>query len=676
MKRLIIIFGLLGLTCPLFSAVVPLASLDGYTGFKIKKELWICTSIAFPVDISYDVFNVDFKTITVNNSGYFVQVTPGMYTDSDDVLRDDIVVEKLTGGVLNVVGMPAGVYEFVFVSQTDDFCGLSRGEKAIVRVYLVPQLTSFPLLTNVCPGSVDSVDFNKYIPSEIRQFVDKVGWKFSYTRDGQSVSMPVKVGMVNGKLILGNNIYHYTIDDSHGEYKDKYTEMQNSEYACPEGSVYLMHTIKIREGSEYVIPDKTVSFCKDILRRTPETWPHLNVNLFSYLGSSVPEETEGTWSVENVGTYPAIYFDSWFGELDPVSGDVTIPLDAMDAVGHDADYIVFKYNYQACLMDGSVLLTFKFDNESFLETFEGNEGNRAICRNLMSGQVELSSLFGFSVPLTSGMWYEKVGPQEFKEKLYGMIDISEMLVDSTYTFRYSVNQAIDSMCLSGITSADFNLRIKDLSLANGAFQICKAQFNSGVTINLLQYIPGLDPVKISPSDISWEADEEIEFVLVSPGKYNIKASEPIPEDSTYRTQLRYKVQTDCGLVAGNIQVSTIDSIGSQHRTIQVCYTDQYAHHIDLYQILGVAGLKGVFELRSAVGERNGFTGNITLPDAIKEEIEWTGIIDAYKLFIGRSDDVQIYKFRYMPANSDVCVASTANIEIELKITKTKFSNFQ
>jgi hypothetical protein len=626
----------------------------------VKKEMWVCTSIAFPVDISYDAFRIDFKTIALCGYGYFVQVKPGTHTDGSVFPDADDIIENPSKGVLNVVGKPAGVYEYVFISTSDGFCGMNNGEQSVVRIYLVPQPTGFPVLTNVCPGVTEDINFDNFIPPEVKYFIDEMGWTIDYTLDGVPVTMPVQAGLAN----VGNNVYRYSINDGSGDFMGKYAAMRDSlVYACPEDSSYLTHTVRIRENEEYTIPNKNISFCTEVLSLVPETRISLNTNLFGYLGSSVPD---GKWSID----YKGILTDSDFPPINETSGDVSIPIAMIDALGIDS--IVFKYSYKDCLAnDTFTLLTFNFDNEKFKNTFVEHEQD--LCRNLMSGVVELSSIFGFNVPLTSGIWYQKSG-DDFAEMLYGAVDISEMKSGSLYTFRYDVNSAVDALCEIQGLSTVFHLRMHDIAVANAEVKICKQQFADGITVDLSRYVPGLnDTSRISSDRITWKDNEGA--VITNPERYQLQSTEDwqTADIAAYKMVYRYEVESDCGLSTGNLYISVVDSVMSDTaRKVIICYTDDYAKHIDLFQVLGIVGANGTFRLCEDPVNENG--SKISIPPNLTQ-IEQSGIMDAYSLF-NSNNSSETYTFCYLPSRSDSCVPDGMKITIVITRNVESDSEFQ
>jgi hypothetical protein len=619
--------------------------------------MWVCTSIAFPVDISYDAFNVDFKTIAQNGNGYFIQVKPGMHKDGSALPDAVNIIENHAKGVMNVVGKPAGIYEYIFVSTDNGFCGMANGEQSVVRVYLVPQLTGFPVLTNICPGSTEEINFNHFVPPEIRYFIDEMGWSITYIFNGKEIEMPIKASLSN----VGDNLYRYTVNDKSGKFTGKYSAMQSSVYYCPEDSVHLTHTIRIREDEEYAIPSKTIAFCTDVLGLVSETRDMLGTNLFGYLGSSVPD---GKWSIK------------YMEDLNPsdcpineTSGHVTIPIALLTAL--EIDTIIFQYSYRDCMANDTFsLLTFTFNKSTFANTF--SEQEREVCRNLMSGVVELSSIFGFTVPLTSGIWFQKIG-DAYEEMLYGAVDISEMKSGSLYTFRYDVNSAVDAICLIQGSSSLFHIRLHDLEVANAEAKICKKQFADGITIDLSRYVPGLNDISaISPGKVTWKdfAGAEIE----NPSNYTLKLNEgkeeEQPADTIYKMHYQYEVQSTCGLYTGNLYITAVDSIDVSQdtlREIKFCYTDDYAKHIDLFQILGIIGAKGTFILCEDVVNEKGETINV--PANITNEIEKTGIMNAFELY-NTANEFEEYTFCYNPGQNEgnTCISSD-KIQIKIIITK-------
>ena len=627
------------------SSLYAVPNFGEYSGFKLTKELWVCSSVAFPIDISYDAFNVDFKTVMKGGYGYFVQVKPGQHKDGTQLPSSFATIANPTGGVFNVVGKPAGVYEFIFISTDNNFCGMSNGEQAVVRVYIVPQPTGFPILTNVCPGEAVDVDFDKFIPSEISYFLKEMGWTVSYKdKAGAAVTMPVKANLSN----VGNNVYEYSINDTSGPYAGKYTSMKASVYACPEDSAFLNHTVRIREGA-YAIPDKELTYCMQSLLSVSETAEILSINLFSQTGASA---MGGKWSLIKHDNIAASEF-----LLNETTGDASIPIGLIDFRAGHANYeVVYKYAYNDCSGNDTATnlkLIFSYDFKTLMV-----EKEKEVCRNLVSGMIDLSSTFGFNVPLTSGIWYEKVGT-DFKEMLYGAVDISDKSSGSLYTYKYDVSPAIDSLCLVDGLSTLMHLRVRDAEVLNFAeVQICKPQFAAGVVVDLFQFVPGLnDPSRFDPTKVTWRGPDG--SVISNPSSYQLLAiGQEAADTSNTQFLFQFDFATECGVSKGNLYISAVDSLTSNiHRVVNVCFTDDYAHHIDLRQVLGIAGLKGKFILDSTTPPGKDLTLSYN---------QNTGVLDANKAF-DTANQKEEYTFVYFPDGTEECVPS--NMKITVRVTK-------
>jgi hypothetical protein len=528
-------------------------------------------------------------------------------------------------------------------------------------VYLVPQPTGFPVLTNVCPGTPEDVDFNNFIPPEIRYFINEIGWTITYTLNGEVVNMPVKAGLSN----VGNTAYSYTINDGSGPFKGKWSEIQSSAYSCPENSAYLTHTVRIREDEEYTIPNKSISFCTDVLKLVPETATVFNTNLFGYLGSSAPG---GIWSVEK---YDGLN-ESNLG-VDPTTGDAFINIGVIDRL-QIGDTIIFKYSYKDCMeQDTFTLLTFYFDNTAFKNTF-GEDNEQEVCRNLMSGVVELSSIFGFTAPLTSGIWFHKASEDNFEEMLYGAVALDTLKSGSLYTFRYDVNRAIDDMCMAENSSTLFSIRLHDLEVSNAEAKICKNLFTStdGVTIDLSRYVPGLNNIdRIDPNTVTWRDTLGNIISTANAKNYRLKARDgwEMP-DTAYIIPFKYEIRSNCGPYTGNLSISVVDSIGADtERKVVICYTDDYAKHIDLFQILGIVGANGRFNLYEASDDQ----GREINPANISE-IESSGIMNAFELY-NKEHKMEKYIFRYQ-SGSEECVPRNMQITIIITRDIEKDSEFE
>jgi hypothetical protein len=622
---------------------------SSYTNFKMTKELWICSSIAFPVDISYDAFNVAFRKVVQDGSGYFVQVIPGTHTNGNEDVSPVNVLNYNASGIFNPTGKPAGVYEYVFVSKTDDFCGMSNGEQAVVRIYVVPQVTGFPVLTNICPGGSETVDFNLFLPTEVKYFISEMGWKINFVNSkGVKVNMPVTVTLAD----VGENEYRYVIDDSQaGGYKDKYAELKQSPYFCPEDTAQITHTVRIRSGSDFVIPDRETAFCWEVLASVPETRDAMTVNLFGYLGSSV---TGGIWNIVDRHNIDERQFP-----IDSVTGDVTIPVSLVrewyevDANGqaNPLDTLEFRYKYKDCDgKDTSSIVRFIFTDDftSIIERSDTTE----VCRNLVSGVIDLPATFGFSTPSTAGIWFVRdgVNPDHYTDMLAGTVDISALLTGSLYAYRYDISSAIDyDMCMVNGTSNKFHLRVLDAAFLSAGIQGCKSQVGEdGMAIDLFKYIPGLnDETRVNRNNVKWITPDGDTLGAAAAQNYTLTLPpEQLEDDANYTATFTYHVHSVCGDFEGNLVVSLVDSISDAyiHKTIHVCYTDSYAQYIDLAQVLGVAGLTGHFS----------YLGTKDLSAAFDPN---TGIFDASRAFDAENSTVETFEFGYVNGSADECLAN-------------------
>jgi hypothetical protein len=307
--------------------------------------------------------------------------------------------------------------------------------------------------------------------------------------------------------------------------------------------------------------------------------------------------------------------------------------------------------------DTSTFLTLNFDRTLFRDVFNSEE--HEVCRNLVSGVVGLSSIFGFTAPLTSGIWYKQNSDGDFEEMLYGAVDISEMKSGSLYSFRYDINLAIDSMCFMRGASTVFNLRIHDLDIANAELKVCKRQFADGLRVDLFKYVPSLnDTSRINPDKIRWIDNRGSE--IRNPRNHELKATEAsqTSDVANFRMVYRYEVVSDCGPYSGNLYISAIDTMGvDTARKVIVCYSDDYAKHIDLFQVLGIAIDKdneGHF-IPCDVPIKGGKQRDLL------DNIETTGIMNAYELF-DRSKESETYTFCYLPSNNP-CVSEKITVTI-------------
>ena len=99
-------------------------------------------------------------------------------------------------------------------------------------------------------------------------------------------------------------------------------------------------------------------------------------------------------------------------------------------------------------------------------------------------------------------------------------------------------------------------------------------------------------------------------------------------------------------------------------TITICYTDDYAYNINLYQASGIAGLKGLFEFRPSEGMPNNKNLGANFDSS-------TGVLNANAAFDGEnnSSDTETYVFVYRPASGE-CI----NGDMKIKVIVTKYIN--
>ncbi|MDR0558564.1 MAG: hypothetical protein LBG92_00150 [Prevotellaceae bacterium] len=641
-------------TTNLFAAVV-VKDFSVYGNFIHKKDLWVCSSVSFPVDISYDAFSVNFKTLEQGGEGYFVQVMPGQYPNPFTPVQIDSV-DKVphASAILNVIGKPAGIYEYIFVCKSNNFCGMNYNEQSVVRVYIVPQLSGYSALTNVCPGTTTNVDLNMYVPTEIQYFIESVGWKLQFFSSKGRAPMPLtNVGIMN----VGNTEFKYTVDDTQGNYSGKFRAMQNDVYACPRDTATVTHTVRISDN--FFIPDREVSYCMETLLGAMETKIYFYPNIFASIGSSVDG---GEWILPSSLLLPENYFkDIKDQPLDGITNRFKIPVEVLDYMYSNGQFqypldIVLNYKYPNCSGDTITKLTIRLTND--LAAVIPDKQEKDVCRNQVPGVVDLAGIFGFSIPATSGAWFEYNGT-DWDELLYGTVDISGFTTGSLYSFKYDISGALDKGDLCGVGGSTklFDLRIRDIALSgwNAATKICKDKFSNGVKLNLFNYVPGLDSLE---SKVTWR--DTLGTVITNPKDY-LFTGQPVDTSKTLR--YTFDVKADCGEFKGNLYITPIDSIVSGMDTvaIQVCWTDDYAYNINLHQVIGIAGLQGTWDFVPAESSKPSLTSAVFDPA--------TGKFKAHDAFDGDNNpnDSELYVFVYKPDNGEACVSK--NMKVKIKVTK-------
>jgi hypothetical protein len=564
-----------------------------YKNFVHMTELWVCTSNVFPIDLSLNAFGIGYNSLT----GHYVQIkTPGSYTDGNI----NPVPGTTVSGVFNPTGRPAGIYEFVYVSDVANFCGMGLGEKSIVRLYLVPELVGSAILSNICAGEAFDVKLADYLPYEIKNFVDSAGWQVQFYDSKTNAPLSVSAASLAN---LGLHNYYYKIDDSGvGSFSGKYMfgirQIPQSSpayfkheplYACAD-SGHLTHTVKIRDSIMLVQDTVKVTFCTQSLMSVPESRDRFVVNLSNILGIN---GKDGSWTTNHSQPLQVILSTDGYAKIN------------MTYVSVGMTEFFFYYNFKNC--GGSndtatVHVNFTDDLSSVIVSDTGT-----ICRNLGTGTLDLGLFFGFSVPNTAGVWmdiYKKNTVGIDYEILSGSIDLSELKVGSLYEYQYRVHPSSLDLCQTGVgyndILADYYLKVRDVEVLSGSAQICRSLFNSGTYINLYDYVPGLgNPNLVDPSEVTWTAPDGTHIPAADVTNYRLQGTANKNKDTILNFSFVYA--NDCGRAPGNLYIGFLDSIPhGTNRVLQLCYTDDYAKYVNLFQVLGYAGLKGTFELESTV----------------------------------------------------------------------------
>jgi hypothetical protein len=359
-----------------------------------------------------------------------------------------------------------------------------------------------------------------------------------------------------------------------------------------------------------------------------------------------------------------VYFDKVQNETEGYTGYVDIPVGMIASSNQTLPVTIrFDYHYKDCDGNSAVTrLTFMLTDDLTSVIVTDSAGReKEVCRNLVAGVIDLAATFGFHTPLTSGLWFEKLNDSSYVEMLYGAADISDKNSGSLYTYRYDVSSAIDSgLCLVEARTAYFHLRIRDVAVANGEVKICASEYeNPGISLDLFRYVPGLnDTSRIRPGEVVWMLAGD---TVASPYLLS-KGGNPPADTANIQYQFQYNVKTECGEFTGDLYVSVIDSFPAKlELRRKICYTDDYAKHIDLFEVLGYGGLTGNFELLAT--NPPGKTLDLTMFDPT------TSVMNANAAF-DESNNEEVYTFRYVKGvNDSACLPANADLRVIITVTK-------
>jgi hypothetical protein len=613
-----------------------------YRNFKYLKELWVCSSHAFPVNVSHSVFGVAFTQQT----GYYLQVEPNSHKDGSTLP----VGGKKFDGVFNISGRPAGAYDFVYINTSSNFCGMTVGEQALVRIYIVPELIGNTILSNVCAGKSFNVNLRDYLPYEVKNFADSADWVVQFY-DARTHSPVTTAEASLGKI--GTRDFYYKIDDVTGPFAGKFSKIRKG-WACADSGV-ISHTVRIRDSIRLVKDTVPVTFCIDNVRALSEHHDRFTVNLAALLGASVDG---GVWSV------PSNVPSSFFPRIDVNTGELTF--DMVRVATYTNFNFDFTYKFKNCdnsNVTGLVRIVFT-DNMS--PVISGDTGT--ICRNLGSGILDLGLFFGFSAPTTAGIWLDMQKGGKEHEILSGSIDLNELNVGSLYHYQYRVHPASVDFCGTGYNPStggshadvweDYYLKVRDIEILSGSARVCRSSYASGVMLNLYDYVPGLsDPNLVDPDEVSWVDHAGLSISTSEAQNYLLQGQ---PRDTTLILPFSFTYSNDCGTAPGNLYISVVDSLQTHklHIKLQLCYTDDQASYVDLRQVIGIAGLQGTFTVEST--------------DPAGKTIVWIdqskGIFNAYATFAD-SPQKETYTFKYTPAASELQECLRNDIRVSITVTR-------
>ena len=603
-------------------------------GFTFASESWMCSSSSNNIDMSKDAFGSSMS------KGIWYELKPGAYTQAKDPNTgvqltpnpSDILGVNVSNVFLTASRMP-GVYEFLYVNGQPDFCSMQIGDQAIFRVYLVPGLEGFSRNSQLCVGTDRYEDLTLGISSDLQSFVDNMGWDIvvsTYPQNAE-VSMPVN--------IKGGGLYQYTykIDDSQGPFAGKYNGMP-SEYKCVD-SASITYTVTIVKDSISSVPELApITYCLANLKLQ-------NAKEFYFYPSSVLNFTApgGKWTSSS----------SYIKTLDENTGKAVIDVETMPA----PTTIVFEYTYQVKCADANITNTAEV--KLVLGDVEINDEivnkDTTVCRNLYAGEISLSKLLGVSLPSSGVVWMSLPSKSEI---ISGTTNIIGLERGQSYDYLLHVSPGInDEFCTISNYSATLTVNVEDIESYNsGVAQVCYQDkvVAGNDKINLSSFISGLPQ---SPS-VNWyafdyNAGKFSSTPIVDPLNYDINESNFLLGDNFFK----FEYSTPCGNAEGRLVVTAGNRVPNYtNKVVTYCFEDNGADAINLFQVLGVAGLNGTWTVKSSP---NGVTLNCSVFDGRQQYLDDNNAA-------GTSNTPFTYVFEYTPDANDGCgivnpVTVTVNI---------------
>lgn len=319
------------------------------------------------------------------------------------------------------------------------------------------------------------------------------------------------------------------------------------------------------------------------------------------------------------------------GDWTAASGAPAVNGGIVNLLGISVGNYEYTYKWNDCSgVEMSKLFTLSITDELSANFVDAS---RDICKTIYgNGTVDLMQVLGISLPSQAGVWSEvsSVSPVDVADGVFEVADSRA----GKYVYKYSVGNAVD-LCGIQSQSATVTLNVYDGGqVLDGLITLCKASLTAGDLIDLGEYMVSL------PNGGTWYAPDgsTVSGTTIDVGSLALGIN-----------SYRYEFDAGpCGNGDARLYVVVTDDLSPsfKDKAISYCLTDDGADHIDLDQVLGIAGLEGSWSNDDSAINFNASTN----------------------VFDGRAEGKGTYTFTFTASESACGVNAGDKVTITVKIT--------
>ena len=501
MKKVLLLFAImLGLTPSVIKAQGASSGIEG----KVFNHSVCDVSANSAIDLGKDVDYGSGSGLDLNVSGgeWHLLNSGSEFTDdasgsptAEELLASykgeaDNRFDKKVGNVLNMVGLPAGTYTFVYTA-TNSAC-LTTGSMVGLNVSIVETAKDISHVLYICPDDAFSFDLRSILSPTLKNIVFN-------TDLASQVNLPNSITGTAGSEVIVIPYDDGTATTTPAWEGTFSLEYQNGDACSDWATMYV--TVR-RDVDKFKFVNSAAMFC---ITHMPAA-----INLTNLAGASVG----GTG-----GTSPTA--PKWIKNTTSTTGTTSLTLTDDGDVTFTSTLVAgdyaFDYTYYDCddnLIAKTFILTLSDDLSGQFVSKDKN-----ICKSDYANRVYnlMTEGFGINVPNNSGTWtvVEGVGTPDVTN---GLFAVKHARI-GTYKFKFKFSNSTQ-ICMLQNKEATLTLKVGDVgdgAVSDGRVQLCSDLVDAGVgSLMLNDFVPGIGQV----SNIEWKWGENGSVISSSSVAYS------------------------------------------------------------------------------------------------------------------------------------------------------------